>query len=109
LYYYAHITYVGGGFNAGGIHNVLEAAVYGKPVIIGPVYQKFIEAVALVDCGAAISIENALQFEGTCNGLFNNIDVLQQKGSMAKQYVYTHAGATQKVMDYIQANRLLTN
>jgi 3-deoxy-D-manno-octulosonic-acid transferase len=109
LYYYAHITYVGGGFNAGGIHNVLEAAVYGKPVIIGPVYQKFIEAVALVDCGAAISIENALQFEGACNSLFNNIDVLQQKGSMAKQYVYTHAGATQKVMDYIQANRLLTN
>lgn len=109
LYNYATIAYIGGGFNAGGIHNVLEAAVYGKPVIIGPVYQKFIEAEALVETGAAISIDNALQLEKECNYLLNNTALLQQKGALAKQFVHSHAGATQKVMDYIQANRLLTN
>ena len=87
----------------------MEAAVYGKPVIIGPVYQKFIEAEALVETGAAISIDNALQLEKECNYLLNNTALLQQKGALAKQFVHSHAGATQKVMDYIQANRLLTN
>ncbi|MEO7523922.1 MAG: glycosyltransferase N-terminal domain-containing protein, partial [Ferruginibacter sp.] len=52
LYQYADIAYVGGGFGKDGIHNILEAAVYGKPVIFGPVYEKFAEARELVDAGA---------------------------------------------------------
>ena len=54
LYKYAYITYVGGGFGKG-IHNTLEAAVYGKPVLFGPAYQKFNEAIELVANGGAVS------------------------------------------------------
>ena len=53
LYQYASIAYIGGGFGDDGVHNVLEAAVYGKPVLFGPVYEKFAEAVQLVELQAA--------------------------------------------------------
>lgn len=109
LYHYAHITYVGGGFGEDGIHNVLEAAVFGKPVIFGPVYEKFAEAVDLVECGACICINSALELEKILNELWDNSSLLQTKCEAAKKYVYSKAGATQKLMDYIQEKRLLTN
>ncbi len=59
LYQYAYITYIGGGLKTNGVHNVLEAAVYGKPVIFGPVIEKYIEAVELTDCGGGIVIDRA--------------------------------------------------
>src|SRR5207253_5582832 len=65
LYKYATVCYVGGAFGADGVHNVLEAAVYGKPVVFGPEYEKFNEAVELIDFGGGISIENALDLEAT--------------------------------------------
>ncbi len=109
LYYYAHITYIGGGFGEEGIHNVLEPAVYGKPVIYGPVYEKFAEAEELVDCGAGISISNALELENVLDKLWADSALLHAKSDAAKKYVYSKAGATQKVMAYIQEKRLLTN
>lgn len=109
LYHYAAITYIGGGFGSDGIHNVLEAAVYGKPVIFGPTYEKFAEAVGLIECGAGISIDNALELENELNKLWNNETVLKTKSKAAKKYVYEKAGATQKIMEYIQANLLLTS
>jgi 3-deoxy-D-manno-octulosonic-acid transferase len=109
LYRYAHIAYVGGGFDAGGIHNVLEAAVYGRPVLFGPNYEKFAEAVELVELCAAISISSALQLEQQLTALWNDAAALRQKSDAAKRYVYAKAGATKKLMDYIQAKRLLTN
>ncbi len=109
LYHYAHITYIGGGFGEEGIHNVLEPAVYGKPVIYGPVYGKFAEAVELVDCGAGISIYNALELENVFDKLWADTNLLHEKSEAAKKYVYSKVGATQKVMAYIQEKRLLTN
>ena len=109
LYHYAHITFVGGGFNEDGIHNVLEAAVYGKPVIFGPEYEKFAEAVDLVECGAGISIKNALELEKVLTKLWNNEVLLGEKSAAAKKYVYSKAGGTKKIMDYIQENLLLTS
>jgi 3-deoxy-D-manno-octulosonic-acid transferase len=64
LYHYATITYIGGGFGADGIHNSLEAAVHYKPVLFGPVFDKYIEAVGLVEIGGAISVEDALDLKG---------------------------------------------
>lgn len=107
LYHYAHITFVGGGFEESGIHNVLEPAVHGKPVIYGPEYEKFAEAVDLVDCGAGICINNALELEKVLTELWNNEALLQQKSEAAKNYVYSKAGATKKIMDRIQEKRLL--
>lgn len=109
LYRYAHITYVGGGFEDSGIHNVLEPAVHGKPVIYGPEYEKFAEAVDLVECGAGICINNALELEKVLTVLWNNETLLKQKSEAAKNYVYSKAGATKKLMEYIQAKRLLTS
>ena len=72
LYHYATICYVGGGFGDDGIHNILEAAVYGKPVVIGPVYDKYFEADELLDCGGAFSIEDALELEIVFKELLND-------------------------------------
>lgn len=107
LYHYANITYVGGGFNESGIHNILEAAVYGKPVVFGPVYEKFAEAKDLVKAGAAFSISTALELENLLNELFNNNALLQNSSQIAGEYVQQHRGATEKIMQYIQENRLL--
>lgn len=109
LYKYADITYIGGGFGDDGVHNVLEAAVYGKPVIYGPEIDKFIEAVALTACGGGIVINNALEFEKVAGDLWKNSDLLTAKGYAAKNYVYSQGGASKEIMDYIYANRLLTN
>ena len=106
LYRYGFITYVGGGFGKG-IHNTLEAAVYGKPVLFGPDYQKFNEAVELIKSGAAISIQD----EGSCGKVIRNFldngDLYNHSCLAAKNYVYGQKGATEKIMKYIQENRLL--
>jgi 3-deoxy-D-manno-octulosonic-acid transferase len=109
LYKYADITYVGGGFSDGGLHNILEAAVYGKPVIFGPEYERNFEADELIECGGGISIENALELETALNNLLKDETELNQRSEAAKNYVYSKAGATEKVMNYIQEKRLLTN
>ena len=109
LYHYADITYIGGGFGDDGVHNVLEAAVYGKPVIYGPEIDKFIEAVELTDCGGGIVINNAIEFEKVADNLWKNKPELIAAGAAAKNYVYSNSGASKKIMDYIYANRLLTN
>ena len=109
LYQYAHITYIGGGFGSDGIHNSLEAAVYGKPVIFGPVYQKFAEANDLVQRGGAFSIENALELEALLNRLFEQPTLLSKAGIASKEYVNEKKGATRRIIDYVKEKRLLTN
>jgi 3-deoxy-D-manno-octulosonic-acid transferase len=109
LYRYAHIAYVGGGFGSDGVHNVLEAAVYGKPVVMGPEYGKYAEAVDLVNCGGAISIHNALALEKTLDTLLGDAAALEKAAAAAHNYVHTHGGATQKVLGYVQEKRLLTS
>lgn len=108
LYQYATLTYIGGGFNKSGIHNTLEAAVWGKPVLFGPNYQKFKEARDLVDRKAGFSITNAEELKRIATELLRDEVLLQQSSTIARSYVEENRGATQKIMDYIQANRLLT-
>jgi len=109
LYAYGFITYVGGGFGSDGVHNVLEAAVYGKPVLFGPVYEKYIEAIELVECGAGIPIDNALELEQEINLLMNDAAGYEEACLAAKNYVLGKKGATEKITRYIQENRLLIN
>jgi 3-deoxy-D-manno-octulosonic-acid transferase len=109
LYKYATVTYVGGGFGYKGLHNILEASVYGKPVIFGPEYEKNFEAEELIESSGAISIENALELEKVVNNLLANDEETISRGAAAKNYVYKNAGATQKIISYIQKNRLLTS
>jgi 3-deoxy-D-manno-octulosonic-acid transferase len=109
LYRYAHITYVGGGFGSDGVHNVLEAAVYGKPVLFGPEYEKYIEAEGLVDCGGAFSISNALELEKLVDELLADTVKLAAAGESAADFVQQHAGAAKNILGCIQEKRLLTN
>ena len=107
LYSYATITYVGGGFGDEGVHNVLEAAVYGKPVVFGPVFNQFREAIDLLEEGAAFTIDNALDLEKTFNDLITDKEMYRECCEASREYVTSHTGATKKIIDYIQANRLL--
>jgi 3-deoxy-D-manno-octulosonic-acid transferase len=109
LYQYATITYVGGGFGDDGVHNVLEAAVYGKPVVLGPVIEKYIEAVELVDRGGGIVIDSALEAESVFSRLLSNTEEYRHACEASRDYVYSRRGATGKVIFYIQENRLLTS
>ena len=110
LYKYATIAYVGGGYGADGVHNVLEAAVYGKPVVFGPVYEKFDEAIGLVNAGGAISIDGGpVKLETILNGLLYDETERIKMGEAAKQFVHDNAGASKKIIQFIQEKRLLTN
>jgi 3-deoxy-D-manno-octulosonic-acid transferase len=109
LYSYAKICYVGGGFGDDGVHNVLEAAVYGKPVVTGPVIEKYIEVMELAEAGGVIIIDNALEVESIFNRLFENKAEYDFHGKAARDYVYARRGATEKIVRYIQENRLLTS
>jgi 3-deoxy-D-manno-octulosonic-acid transferase len=109
LYKYATITYVGGGFGDDGVHNVLEAAVYGKPVVIGPVYEKYVEAVELEAAGGLLVINTALELEETFNDLLTDTKAYQATCEAARNYVYNNKGATEKIMQFVQENRLLTS
>ncbi len=109
LYKYATITYVGGGFVDDGVHNVLEAAVYGKPVVFGPVIDDYIEAIELVDCGGGIVVDNALEMEKTFNRLLINAHEYIACCEAAKNYVYSKKGAAEIIINHIQEKRLLTN
>lgn len=109
LYRYADITYVGGGFGDDGVHNVLEPAVYSKPVIYGPEFEKFIEAIELTACGGGTSIASALELEKVLTEFWNDELLLKSSGESAKNYVYSNSGATKKIIAFIQEKRLLIN
>lgn len=99
LYGYGQLAYIGGGFGVG-IHNTLEAATYGVPVIFGPKYSKFKEAIQLLELGAAFSIGNALELDGVYTALLEATK-RESSSKLAAAYVKQHAGATQIIMKYI--------
>ncbi|HRF20037.1 MAG TPA: 3-deoxy-D-manno-octulosonic acid transferase, partial [Chitinophagaceae bacterium] len=110
LYKYAGVAYVGGGLQSTGVHNVLEAAVYNKPVIIGPHYEKYQEAIDLVNSGGGIVIKDAGALSDRFMQLLNNQNGIYDKTSHAAgTFVRANGGATGKILSFIQENRLLTN
>ena len=100
IYRYATITYVGGGFGVG-IHNVLEAGVWGVPVIFGPNNQRFQEAQGLKACGGGFDIQNYADFEQLMLRFEQNPLLLQQAGNSAGDYVKSLAGATDTVFNKV--------
>jgi len=109
LYYYATVSYVGGGFKKSGIHNTLEAAVYGKPVLFGPNYKKFKEARDLIEAQGAFTICSFESLKIKMDHLLNDPEQLVKAGESSKNYVENKLGATDKILQFIQENRLLTN
>jgi len=109
LYHYAHITFVGGGYKPTGVHNVTEAAVYGKPVLMGPYISKYIEAVELVKTGGGSVIKNADELNKVINELVLDKNKYHHSCEASFKYIRENAGAVKKILNYIQVNRLLTN
>lgn len=97
IYRYGDLAYIGGGFGAG-IHNVLEAAVYGIPVIFGPKYQKFKEARDLLQVGGAFSIADEKTFESKMEELSTYRDLLEAAGAAAGDFVKSNIGATNRII-----------
>src|SRR6478672_2359655 len=108
LYNYGTICYVGGGFTKDGVHNVLEAAVFGKPVLFGPNYSKYREAQDLIESGGGLSFHSSEELKQLIEQLINPTKYIDA-ASKAKESVIRNTGATKKVIAYIQEKRLLTN
>ena len=97
IYRYGEISYIGGGFGVG-IHNVLEAAVYGIPVIFGPNNKKFREAQHLLANKGGFEINSYEDFEQLMNKFLTDEAYLKQSGKAAGDYVKGNAGAMEKIM-----------
>ena len=97
IYKYADIAYVGGGFGKG-IHNILEPAVWGKPVIIGPQYQKFKEAKGLVDLKTAFPLLKKEDFPKIIKSL-SDPEKRKALGEISRKYVEDHTGATALIVE----------
>ncbi len=100
IYKYADVAMVGGGFG-NGIHNVLEPAAWGKPVLFGPRHSMFQEARELVESGAAMCVEEQVDFDEQLLRLLENKSQSQELGHIAGEYCKQRAGATAKVMKLI--------
>ncbi|MEY4703432.1 MAG: hypothetical protein RIR96_1329 [Bacteroidota bacterium] len=109
LYSISTISYIGGGFNKSGIHNILEAAVWSKPVIFGPNYQKFREAKDLIRMGGAFSVKNPDEWNSIMEIWHEFPEKMKEASEISGVYVRSNGGATERIMDYIYRNRLLTN
>lgn len=101
IYSYADIAYVGGGFGNPGVHNILEPATFGVPIVIGPNYSHFAEATALVKMEGCISIENPKDLYEVFTELIYKIDIRHEKGHICETFVQMNKGATQTIMKHI--------
>ena len=101
IYSYADIAYVGGGFGNPGIHNILEPATFGVPIVIGPNYSHFAEATALVNIDGCVSIQNQTQLNEIFDLLIQNEDERFEKGHICSTFVQMNKGATNSIMNHI--------
>lgn len=101
IYSYADLAYVGGGFGKSGLHNILEPATFGIPIIIGPNYSKFSEAVALVNIGGCMSVKNEKELNETLNLLIQNEDERYEKGHICSTFAQMNIGATNSIINHI--------
>ncbi|TDP58159.1 3-deoxy-D-manno-octulosonic acid transferase [Flavobacterium dankookense] len=101
IYSYADIAYVGGGFGNPGVHNLLEPATFGIPIILGPNYSHFAEATALVHQEGCISIKNQNELNEAFDNLISNEDIRHEKGHICETFVQMNKGATQTIMNHI--------
>lgn len=101
IYSYAEIAYVGGGFGTPGIHNILEPATFGVPIIIGPNFSHFAEAVALKNIGGCHSISGKEEFSLQLDTLIQNVVIRDERGHICSTFVAMNKGATEKIMNHI--------
>ena len=103
LYRYADIAIVGGAFGSG-LHNILEPAVFGLPIIFGPKYHKFIEASELIKTGAAFSVNSYPEFHDILNSIFSDQKHLFNASKACRAFVDNHKGATKLITSHLLEN-----
>ena len=101
LYALAHIAFVGGSFRQG-IHNVLEAAVFGIPVLFGPRHRNSHEPIMLVECGGGFVVENTAELYRTLQNLLADDGARQASGERAAKFVESHTGATARFLEHLE-------
>lgn len=107
IYSYANIAYVGGGFSTG-LHNTLEPAVFGIPVIIGPNYKGFKEAEDLVAKNGILSIKNSIGFMQTLQKLIDNPELIENLGKSNYEYIAKNKGASIQIIQFVKKVLLAT-
>ncbi len=105
LYRYADIVWIGGGFTRTGIHNIIEPAVYGKPVFFGPEYSRYREAVDMLEAGAVVSTNDTKHLLS----IWQDENALQVLGNSALSYVQEQLGATERILRYLELKCLPSN
>lgn len=102
IYKYARFAYIGGGFISSSIHNTQEALIFGCPVVIGPRYHGFIEAVDLVKKGGMFVITKQEEFDEIFNKLINDGKFYDDVSKICKDYTQISIGATQKILNHLE-------
>lgn len=98
IYSYADIAYVGGGFGHPGVHNILEPATFGIPIVIGPNYSHFAEATDLVNLNGCISIKNQEELNFNFQNLIDNKKRRRERGTICANFVQKNKGATHQII-----------
>ncbi|NGY36217.1 3-deoxy-D-manno-octulosonic acid transferase [Flavobacterium sp. XN-5] len=101
IYSYADIAFVGGGFGNPGVHNLLEPATFGVPIIIGPNYSHFAEAIALVNMGGCISVSDKTELNDAFKDLISDASFRSEKGHICSTFVSMNKGATTMILKNI--------
>ncbi|TDW46415.1 3-deoxy-D-manno-octulosonic-acid transferase [Flavobacterium sp. 270] len=101
IYSYGTIAYVGGGFGNPGIHNILEPATFGIPILIGPNYSNFAEAVLLVKLGGCIPVSSFEELKQNFDLLLTDESFLKEKSEICKSYIQDNKGATESIMKIV--------
>ena len=104
VYSYAHISYVGGGWTPSGIHNVLEPAVFSRPVICGPLYTPYIEAVGMYKAGGLIVINDGTTLISAVKNCMYDTDFYNTTARAAGLYVEQNAGATSRIVKALESS-----
>lgn len=97
LYRYGNIAYIGGGFGKS-LHNILEAAAFGIPVLFGPNHQNFWEAKALMDAGGAFIVKNTAELNNKLSFLLHDEMILKIASEMSRNFVRSNTGATERIL-----------
>ena len=101
IYKYARFAYVGGGFMSS-IHNTQEALVFGCPVVVGPKYHKFVEAVDLIEKGGMFSVADQKEFDEIFEKLINDEEFYNKASGICQDYIQLSIGATKLIMDHLK-------
>lgn len=102
IYSYADIAYVGGAMGKTGLHNILEPAVFGTPIIIGKNYKKFPEAFQMIKNGGVISVQNEKELHDVLDRLLKNPKEREVLGSLNRDFIRKNKGAVIQIMEYLR-------